>query len=146
MTRIFRRQRGADDGVALVTVMVTMLVLTVFVAAALTFSVNSRVVSRNSQDTGAAISVAQAGVDDFVKQLNLDLERLGDLGLNTWSDWRSVGRDATQQYRYRVVSSSNGVVNVEHGYAFGYVTRHLGNHDRAISLADTVEACLAATG
>jgi hypothetical protein len=113
MTRIFRRQRGADDGVALVTVMVTMLVLTVFVAAALTFSVNSRVVSRNSQDTGAAISVAQAGVDDFVKQLNLDLERLGDLGLNTWSDWRSVGRDATQQYRYRVVSSSNGVVNVE---------------------------------
>ena len=29
------------------------------------------------------------------------------------------------------------------GFAFGYVTRHLGNHDRAIALADTVEACLA---
>ena len=42
--------------------------------------------------------------------------------------------------------AADGMVNVEKGYAFGYVTRRLADHDRAISLADTAEECLAATG
>jgi len=37
---------------------------------------------------------------------------------------------------------SDGMVDLERGYAFGYVTRRLGDHDRAISLAETVESCL----
>jgi hypothetical protein len=36
------------------------------------------------------------------------------------------------------------MVDLERGYSFGYVTRRLADHDRAISLADTVETCLAA--
>jgi hypothetical protein len=42
------------------------------------------------------------------------------------------------------IGGSDGEVNVGRGFAFGYVTRHLGNHDRAIALTDTVETCLAA--
>jgi CubicO group peptidase (beta-lactamase class C family) len=42
------------------------------------------------------------------------------------------------------IGGSDGEVNVGRGFAFGYVTRHLGNHDRAIALTDTVEACLPA--
>jgi CubicO group peptidase (beta-lactamase class C family) len=42
------------------------------------------------------------------------------------------------------IGGSDGEVNLEREFAFGYVTRHLGNHDRAIALTDTVEGCLAA--
>jgi hypothetical protein len=41
------------------------------------------------------------------------------------------------------IGGSDGEMNLEKGYAFGYVTRRLAGHDRAISLADTVESCLA---
>jgi hypothetical protein len=44
------------------------------------------------------------------------------------------------------IGGSDGMVNLGLGYAFGYVTRRLADHGRAISLADTVEACLAAGG
>jgi CubicO group peptidase (beta-lactamase class C family) len=42
------------------------------------------------------------------------------------------------------MGGSDGEVHLEKGYAFGYVTRRLADHDRAISLADTVERCLGA--
>jgi hypothetical protein len=44
------------------------------------------------------------------------------------------------------VGGSDGEVHLERGFAFGYVTRRLADHDRAIALADTVEACVAAGG
>ena len=44
------------------------------------------------------------------------------------------------------IGGSDGMVDLERGYSFGYVTRRLADHDRAISLADTVEECLAAGG
>jgi CubicO group peptidase (beta-lactamase class C family) len=44
------------------------------------------------------------------------------------------------------IGGSDGMADLERGYAFGYVTRNLGDHDRAISLAETVEACLRSTG
>jgi CubicO group peptidase (beta-lactamase class C family) len=44
------------------------------------------------------------------------------------------------------IGGSDGMVNLDKGYAFGYVTRRLADHDRAISLADTVESCLGAGG
>jgi len=44
------------------------------------------------------------------------------------------------------IGGSDGMVDLERGYSFGYVTRRLADHDRAISLADTVEECLAAAG
>jgi hypothetical protein len=40
------------------------------------------------------------------------------------------------------IGGSDGEVHVEKGFAFGYVTRRLGDHDRAIALTDTVETCL----
>jgi hypothetical protein len=44
------------------------------------------------------------------------------------------------------IGGSDGEVHLGKGYAFGYVTRRLADHDRAITLADTVESCLAAGG
>jgi CubicO group peptidase (beta-lactamase class C family) len=40
------------------------------------------------------------------------------------------------------VGGSDGMAHLGHGYAFGYVTRRLDDHARAIALADTVEVCL----
>ena len=40
------------------------------------------------------------------------------------------------------IGGSDGTVDLERGYAFGYVTRRLGDHDRAISLAETFESSL----
>ena len=40
------------------------------------------------------------------------------------------------------LGGSDGFVEQERGYSFGYVTRRLGDHDRATSLAETVESCL----
>jgi hypothetical protein len=40
------------------------------------------------------------------------------------------------------LGGADGMADVERGYSFGYVTRRLADHDRAIALSDTVEACL----
>lgn len=40
------------------------------------------------------------------------------------------------------IGGSDGLAQTELGYAFGYVTRRLWNHDRAIALSDTVEGVL----
>lgn len=37
------------------------------------------------------------------------------------------------------IGGSDGEVHLEQGFAFGYVTRHLGSHDRAIALTDAIE-------
>jgi CubicO group peptidase (beta-lactamase class C family) len=44
------------------------------------------------------------------------------------------------------IGGSDGMIHLGLGYAFGYVTRRLADHERATSLADTVEGCLAASG
>jgi len=40
------------------------------------------------------------------------------------------------------LGGSDGEANLELGFSFGYVTRRLANHDRAIALSDAVEAVL----
>jgi CubicO group peptidase (beta-lactamase class C family) len=40
------------------------------------------------------------------------------------------------------LGGNDGIADVERGYSFGYVTRRLGDHERAIALSETVESCL----
>jgi CubicO group peptidase (beta-lactamase class C family) len=40
------------------------------------------------------------------------------------------------------LGGSDGMAEVARGYSFGYVTRRLGDHARAVALSDAVEACL----
>jgi hypothetical protein len=40
------------------------------------------------------------------------------------------------------LGGSDGLADLRRGYTFGYVTRRLADHDRAVALADAVEAVL----
>jgi CubicO group peptidase (beta-lactamase class C family) len=40
------------------------------------------------------------------------------------------------------LGGADGLADLERGYSFGYVTRRLADHDRAIALSETVESCL----
>jgi Tfp pilus assembly protein PilX len=69
---ISRRRAQDDSGIALITVIGSMMVLTMFASAGLALAVGSMPASRHDQDYAAALTAAQAGVDDYVHHLNND--------------------------------------------------------------------------
>jgi hypothetical protein len=66
-----RVRRGDEKGNALVIVIMSMFVLTLLVVAALGYAVANVPQSRRAQDYRAAFSAAQAGIDDFLQNLNV---------------------------------------------------------------------------
>ncbi len=70
--RFVPRAPGArgDEGIALPTVLLSMLVLTAFALAALAFVVQSTPSNRTTADAKAALAAAQAGVDEYTSRLN----------------------------------------------------------------------------
>ncbi|HEY0118358.1 MAG TPA: hypothetical protein VGC04_06240 [Cellulomonas sp.] len=71
---VLRRLRGrdGDQGVALVVVLGTMLVLASLATVTLTYAVAGQKFARYDQDYAAAMNAAQSGVDDFISRLNRD--------------------------------------------------------------------------
>src|SRR5690606_38470299 len=69
---LLRRIYTPDEGMALVLVVGSMLVLMTFLMVGLTYAISSTKFSRYDQDYTAAMSAAQAGVDDFISRLNRD--------------------------------------------------------------------------
>jgi hypothetical protein len=66
-----RVKRGGDDtGLVLMVVICTMLLVTAFVTAGLTYASATERLSRGDQDYNGAMAAAQAGVEDFIAQLN----------------------------------------------------------------------------
>lgn len=68
-----RRYRyGQDDesGMALVTVVLTTLVLATVATAAVGYGLGSQNLSRRDQDWNASLAAAEAGIDDYVLRLN----------------------------------------------------------------------------
>ena len=67
-----RRRPAADgeDGFALVTVLLTMVLLAAFSLVALQQTIGNTQASRKDQDWVAALAAAQAGVDDYISRLN----------------------------------------------------------------------------
>lgn len=67
-----RLRRGGEEGVALVVVLGTMLVLAMLAMVTLAYTVAGQKFARYDQDYAAAMSAAQSGVDDFISRLNRD--------------------------------------------------------------------------
>lgn len=71
LRRLSGRLRGdGDEGIALITVIGTMGVVTVLVLTALFLVMTSTPRARASQDASLALGVAQAGVDEYTSRLN----------------------------------------------------------------------------
>lgn len=72
MTGQWRRRADEprEEGFALVTVIATMAVLTLFVLASVAYAVDTVAGSRRTQDWHSALAAAQTGIDDLVSRLN----------------------------------------------------------------------------
>ena len=64
-----RRSPRDQDGVAMITVMMIVVVLSLLMVAALGYAVQSEPSARRDQDWNAALAAAQAGVDDYLYRL-----------------------------------------------------------------------------
>ena len=64
-----RRLHRDQGGVAMITVMLLVVVLTLLMVAAVSYAVGSQPLSRRDQDWNAALAAAQAGVDDYLYRL-----------------------------------------------------------------------------
>ncbi len=69
---LLRRIYAPEEGMAMVLVVGSMMLLMSFLLVGLTYAMSSTKFSRYNQDYTAAISAAQSGVDDFISQLNRD--------------------------------------------------------------------------
>jgi hypothetical protein len=64
------RRADGEEGMALMLVIGTMLVLTITASAMLAYAIGSLPLSRHDQDYNAALGAAQAGIDDYIRHLN----------------------------------------------------------------------------
>jgi len=72
MITIIRRLRREDEGMALATVLLMGVVLTVLIATGLTLSVSGSVRSGTNRDAGNATAAAYAGLADYQSRLTTD--------------------------------------------------------------------------
>ena len=69
MGRLHRRNQ---DGIALITVILSTSVLLLLVMACSTYAIGSLHLSRHDQDWNASLAAAEAGVDDYLYRLHND--------------------------------------------------------------------------
>ena len=67
---LIRLRKDAEDGVVLVTVLLLTMIMLIIVAGTMAYAVGSQNVSRRDQDWNAALSAAEAGLDDYLFRLN----------------------------------------------------------------------------
>lgn len=72
MNRFRRTFHANDEGIALVLVVGTMLVLAMLAMTALAYTMSGQKFARYDQDHSSAMTAAQSGVDDFISRLNRD--------------------------------------------------------------------------
>ena len=68
------RNRNGQQGVAMITVMMVVVVLSLLMVASLNYAMQGEPPSRRDQDWNAALAAAQAGVDDYLYRLQQDDE------------------------------------------------------------------------
>lgn len=71
MRTLTRRRRG-DDGIALISVLGLMMVLSLFLVTSLAFVLQNATGARRNQDSKAAIAAAEAGLEEYIARLNAD--------------------------------------------------------------------------
>lgn len=67
---MLRLRKDAEDGVVLVTVLLLTMIMLIIVAGTLSYAIGSQPLSRRDQDYSAALSAAEAGLDDYLFRLN----------------------------------------------------------------------------
>jgi Tfp pilus assembly protein PilX len=67
---MIRVRKDAEDGVVLVTVLLLTMIMLIIVAGTMAYAVGSQQISRRDQDWNAALSAAEAGLDDYLFRLN----------------------------------------------------------------------------
>ncbi len=108
-----RRGPNEEDGVVMVTVLLVSMVMMTLVAGSIAYALGSQPISRRDQDWNAALSAAEAGLDDYLFRLNendqyslyssSNLPPDGNQAFTTWVNVPSSGGNA--QFRYTVNSS-----------------------------------------
>jgi hypothetical protein len=106
-------RRHPDAGVALLTVLGTMAVVTAFLLTSLALVLGQAPVAREDQDAKAAVAAAQAGIDEYVARLtaNDSYWTVGnvDTGNPAFTAGRTIqgsgGKAAS--YRYQVLSTAD---------------------------------------
>ena len=117
------RSRNGEDGVAMVTVMMIVLVITLLMVATVNYAIQSQPLSRRDQDWNAALAAAQAGVDDYLYRLQQDDDYYNFSATNpptpantAFTGWRTIPGPANQgQFHYGVSLAqfaSDGVVQL----------------------------------
>jgi hypothetical protein len=111
--------RGDDRGMALMTVLMSMVILSLFLVVGLAAVVKNTSVSRKTQDVSTATAAAQAGVDNFLQQLNDNFNFFNGVVIGAWAPgtgdgWTTIQGtgDSTFQYRYKVIRTDDGLVQV----------------------------------
>ena len=69
-SRWLRRRSHGEEGIAMIMVMGTIMVLTLLLGVMLSYAISVAPQAREDQDWNAALAVAQSGVDDYVARLN----------------------------------------------------------------------------
>src|SRR4051812_47736352 len=70
LTRLIRARAHGEEGIAMIMVMGTIMVLTVLLGATMTYAISVQPQARHDQDWNASLAAAQSGVDDYVAKLN----------------------------------------------------------------------------
>ncbi|WP_088320523.1 hypothetical protein [Kineosporia sp. R_H_3] len=118
-----RRPRTADEGVALVTVLGTMAVVTLFLLSSLALVIGQAPKARTDQDAKAAVAAAQAGIDEYVARLTAN-DSYWTLGADAANPAFTTGRTIqgsagrAASYRYQLLSTAeetarNGVIRLQ---------------------------------
>ena len=115
------RNRNGQQGVAMITVMMIVVVLSLLMVASLNYAMQGEPPSRRDQDWNAALAAAQAGVDDYLYRLQQDDEYIQYSATNpptpanvAFTGWHNIPGPANQgQFHYSATNlASQGIVQV----------------------------------
>ncbi len=109
MTRLVRRPATGEQGIAVITVVLSTLVLMTVATAAVGYGLGSQNLSRRDQDWNAALAAAEAGIDDYVFRLNQDNDYwvTDDPDNGALSGYVSLpGGSPEAEFRYAIDASS----------------------------------------
>lgn len=124
-TRRHRRTQADDQGIALVAVLLSMAILSLFLLASLAFTLNGTGPARRDQDAKIAEGAAEAGIDEYISRLNAnDNYWKNGNGDTTNAAFGSVGQviqgtgTAGASYKYQLLTTAaqtaqNGVIRLQ---------------------------------
>jgi Tfp pilus assembly protein PilX len=115
------RRRNGQEGVAMITIMMIVVVLTLLMVATLNYAMQGEPQSRRDQDWNAALAAAQAGVDDYLYRLQQDDEYVQYSATNpptpanvAFTGWHDIPGPANDgEFHYSATNlASQGIVQV----------------------------------